>query len=80
MISRTSWKPHWGENCLREATARCGPLDDSQAAFPLRDGAECAVLDAKGAWVQVRDVEKRSGWIRRDDVMILPGVTGSGGS
>lgn len=64
----------------REATARFGPLDESQAAFQLRDGAECAVLDVKGEWVQVRDPEKRSGWIRRDDVMILPGVTKRRGS
>ena len=56
----------------REVTARFGPLDESQTAFQLRDGAECAVLDAKGDWLQVRDAEKRTGWLRRDDVIVLP--------
>ena len=57
----------------REVTARFGPLDESQTAFQLRDGAECAVLESKGDWLQVRDAEQRTGWIRRDDAIVLPG-------
>lgn len=56
----------------REVTARFGPLDESQTAFQLRDGAECAVLDSKGDWLQVRDAEQRTGWLRRDEVIVLP--------
>ncbi len=56
----------------REVTARFGPLDESQAAFQLRDGAEIMVLDAKGDWLQVRDAEKREGWMRRDEAIVLP--------
>jgi tetratricopeptide (TPR) repeat protein len=55
-----------------EVTARFGPLDESQAAFQLRDGAEVIVLDAKGGWLQVRDPEKRTGWMRRDEAVVLP--------
>ena len=58
----------------REVTARVGPLDESQSAFQLRDGAEVTVLDAKGDWLQVRDAEKRTGWMRRDDALVLPGA------
>jgi tetratricopeptide (TPR) repeat protein len=56
----------------REVTARFGPLDESQAAFQLRDGAEAQVLDAKGVWIQVRDAEKRVGWVRLGEVIVLP--------
>src|SRR6185436_14035558 len=52
----------------KEATVRFGPLDESQTAFQLRDGAELTVLSSKNDWIQVRDPEKRVGWIRRDEV------------
>jgi tetratricopeptide (TPR) repeat protein len=55
----------------REATVRFGPLNESQAAFQLRDGAELTVLASKDEWLQVRDAEKRLGWIRRDEVIVL---------
>jgi tetratricopeptide (TPR) repeat protein len=56
----------------REVTARFGPLDESQPAFQLRDGAEVTMLDAKGDWLQVRDAEKRTGWMRREEAIVLP--------
>jgi len=59
---------------VKEATARFGPLDESQAAFQLRDGAEVTALSFKDQWVEVRDAEKRSGWMRRDALMVLPTV------
>jgi len=62
----------------KEATARFGPLDESQAAFQLRDGAELMVRAMKGEWVEVQDAEKRAGWIRRDAVAVLPGALPSG--
>lgn len=58
----------------REASVRFGPLDESQAAFQLRDGAELTALAFKDQWVEVRDAEKRTGWIRRDALIVLPGV------
>ena len=58
----------------KEATVRFGPLDESQPAFQLRDGAELAVLALKGEWLEVRDAEKRVGWVRADAVALLPSV------
>jgi tetratricopeptide (TPR) repeat protein len=58
----------------KEATARLGPVDDSQAVFQLRDGAELAVLGLKGEWFEVRDAEKRVGWVRADAVALLPSI------
>lgn len=55
----------------REATVRFGPLNESQSAFQLRDGAELTVWASKDDWLQVRDAEKRIGWIRRDEVIVL---------
>jgi hypothetical protein len=57
-----------------EATARFGALSESQAKFQLRDGAEVDVLDAKGEWLEVRDAEKRVGWVRAAEAMLLPGA------
>ena len=56
----------------REVTVRFGPLDESQAAFQLRDGAEITVADEKSDWLQVRDAEKRIGWMRRDQAIVVP--------
>ena len=58
----------------REVTARFGPLDESASSFQLRDGAEVTVLDVKDAWLQVRDAENRTGWMRREDAIVLPGA------
>jgi len=58
----------------REVTVRFGPLEEAQAAFQLRDGAEVTVLDTKGDWLQVRDPESRVGWMRRADARVLPGL------
>ncbi len=55
----------------RQATVRFGPLPDSQVAFQLNDGAELAVSDETGDWLQIRDPAGRSGWLKRDDVLVL---------
>jgi tetratricopeptide (TPR) repeat protein len=52
-----------------ETNARLAPLDESQSAFTLHDGAELQVLDQKDQWLQVRIDPRRSGWIRKDDVV-----------
>jgi hypothetical protein len=51
--------------------ARFGPLEESQTAFPLPDGAEVMVTDRKDAWVQVRSSSGRSGWIPRAHVAFV---------
>lgn len=56
---------------VREAVVRFGPLDDSQSAFSLRDGAEVAITDAKGDWWQVRDGQGRTGWVKEQTVIRL---------
>lgn len=53
-----------------EATARQGPLDESQTAFTLHDGAELEVLDRKDDWLQVTTDPKRIGWVRREQVLL----------
>lgn len=58
----------------QEVTLRFGPLEDSQPAFQLRDGAELSVLDHKREWLFVRDTEGRSGWMPRRDAWLLPPV------
>jgi tetratricopeptide (TPR) repeat protein len=52
-----------------ETNARLAPLDESQSAFTLHDGAELQVLDQKDQWLQVRIDPRRSGWIRKNDVV-----------
>jgi tetratricopeptide (TPR) repeat protein len=70
----TAWRDrHTPEAVVvaKEAAVRFGPLDESQSAFQLRDGAELTALAMKDNWLQVRDPEKRIGWIRRDEVALL---------
>ena len=52
-----------------ETTARLAPLDESQPAFTLHDGAELQILDRKDQWLQVRVDARRSGWVRKDSVV-----------
>jgi len=78
MALAAAWQDQNTTNAIivaKEATVRFGPLEESQAAFQLRDGAELDVLSSKDDWLQVRDPEKRVGWIRRDEVVVLPMVS-----
>lgn len=54
-----------------QSAVRFGPLEDSQTAFQLNDGAEVRVLDASGEWLHVRDAAGRTGWAKRDDMTIV---------
>lgn len=51
-----------------EAVVRHGPLDESQSAFTVHDGAELRVLDQKDDWLQVSSDPRRIGWLRRTQV------------
>jgi tetratricopeptide (TPR) repeat protein len=55
-----------------EAVVRQGPLDESQTAFTVHDGAELQVLDRKDDWLQVTTDPRRIGWVRRDQVILTP--------
>ena len=57
-----------------EVTARSGPFDEAQSAFTVRDGAELAVLDRHGDWLQVTDGEGKIGWLQTKHVETLPGA------
>jgi tetratricopeptide (TPR) repeat protein len=63
-----------------EAVVHYGPLDESQKSYTARDGTELTVVDQKGDWVQVLDGANRSGWLRRDQIVILPGLTNAASS
>jgi uncharacterized protein YgiM (DUF1202 family) len=55
-----------------EAVAHQAPLEESQNAFTLHDGAELQVLDEKDQWVQVQADPRRTGWVRRDALVLMP--------
>lgn len=55
-----------------DTTVRFGPLEESQVAFTLPDGAELAVTDLKGAWLGVRDAAGRRGWVLARGVQTIP--------
>ena len=57
-----------------EVTARSGPFDEAQSAFTARDGAELAVMDRHGDWVQVSDGAGKIGWLAVKQIEILPGA------
>jgi tetratricopeptide (TPR) repeat protein len=55
-----------------EAVVRQAPIDESQTAFTLHDGAELQILDRKDQWLQVRADLRRSGWVKKDSVLTAP--------
>jgi tetratricopeptide (TPR) repeat protein len=57
---------------------RYGPLDESQVFYQLRDGSELQVLDEKKtaenqSWLMVQDAARRTGWLKRQEVVVLNG-------
>ena len=62
-----------------EAIARSGPLDEARVMHQFRDGVEVTVIDEKEftvgeqrqSWLQVRDFANRTGWLKRDQVIVL---------
>jgi len=56
----------------RDASVRNGPLEESQAAFIAHDGAELRVVDRKEDWLQVSAGPSRTGWLRREQVIVAP--------
>jgi hypothetical protein len=70
-LAWNDWRQAEAVVVAREAVVRFGPLDVSQQAFQLRDGVELTVRSVKDDWIEVRDPEKRTGWIRRDEVVLL---------
>jgi tetratricopeptide (TPR) repeat protein len=60
------------------AIVRYGPLDESQVFYQLRDGSEVNVLDEKRtgekqSWLQVQDASRRTGWVKKQDVIMING-------
>jgi tetratricopeptide (TPR) repeat protein len=64
-----------------EAQVRYGPLENSDNAITVHDGAEVNVLDHKDDWVLV-SVGDRNGWLKRDQVLLPENflTRGGGGS
>lgn len=55
-----------------DTAARFGPLQESQTAFTLPDGAELRVTDSKGSWREVRDATGRRGWVLERNLALVP--------
>jgi tetratricopeptide (TPR) repeat protein len=54
-----------------EVDVHNGPLDESQASYKVKDGAELTILDQKDGWYQVSDPSQRVGWVRQDQVLVF---------
>jgi tetratricopeptide (TPR) repeat protein len=55
----------------KEAVVRHGPVDESQSAYTLRDGAEVHVLDETQGWLQISDGQRRVGWVKREQLTVI---------
>jgi hypothetical protein len=55
-----------------EAVARRGPMDESQSAFTVHDGAELTVVARDGDWLQVSGASRQTGWLPQKDVAQMP--------
>lgn len=56
-----------------ETPVRQAPLNESQVAFTVRDGAELRVLDHKGDWLQVASDPQNTGWLPSDQLLVPGG-------
>ena len=73
-LAAVCWEQKWSPRAVfivREAVVRYGPLEESQAAFSARDGAELTVRDHKGGWYWVTDTSGRLGWVRHEQVHLM---------
>jgi len=73
-----SHKTHAAVVITPNTVVRYGPLDESEVYYQLRDGSELEVLDEKrtGAnqsWLMVQDATRRTGWLKRQEVVVLNG-------
>ena len=57
-----------------DALLHNGPLDEAPGNFTIHDGDEVSVVDTKSDWLQVRLNDNRVGWLKRDQVVLTPGV------
>jgi len=61
------------------AVIRVGPFEEAQVAFQAPDGSELVILDQqertvgdkKQTWVQLQSPSKRTGWVQKDQVIVL---------
>jgi tetratricopeptide (TPR) repeat protein len=53
-----------------DTAVRYTPLPEAATAFTVQDGAELRVVDQKDEWLQVNAGPRRTGWLRRDQVLI----------
>ena len=56
----------------KEAVVRFGPFEESQSSHNLSDGVEVRILDSKDDWRQIRDPQNQTGWLKKDQIQMLP--------
>lgn len=71
----------WANNSNQEAIVvthdallHNGPLDEAPGRTTIHDGAEVSLLDTKNDWVEIRLDGDRTGWLKRDQVVLATGV------
>jgi tetratricopeptide (TPR) repeat protein len=55
----------------RDTIVRHGPLEESQSAFTVANGAELRWLDEKDDWYLVTTSDQRNGWLKSNAVLRL---------
>jgi tetratricopeptide (TPR) repeat protein len=53
-----------------DTSVRYTPLPEAATSFTVQDGAELRIVDQKDDWLQVNAGPRRTGWLRRDQVLI----------
>jgi hypothetical protein len=58
----------------KDASLHNGPLEEAPTTATVHDGVELPVIDTKNDWLQVRVDGQRVGWVKREQVTVVPGV------
>lgn len=56
----------------KEAVVRFGPFEESKSSHSLTDGLEVQLVDSKDDWRQIRDPRGQIGWVRENNLQLLP--------
>lgn len=56
---------------VKEVPVKYGPLEESRVFYSLQDGAEVIALERQDQWIQIADNQRRTGWVRSDQVMTV---------
>jgi hypothetical protein len=68
-VANERWRKITAIIVVRDAQARMAPYDEAKSGVPLPDGSELTVTGTKDDWLEIRDQNQRTGWVKKSQVV-----------